>query len=326
MSGPSRSAKTRHRQSPISRTAHGSPRSSDISVSPPKNKNRNMPPKESRKVFTTMAEVDLGSPRHYLDDGSFCIAATNASIAPLRRSRRQHQKAPRTDVEELRHLSTRLGEDSLCSAYRPFLAQLQLVADRLHPGTFTVHENVVSWIDATERDDYAHLFVIDEWGLLNKWRRSPVPTRISVILFKTASENPVGHTRDAWSDQEFHMWAALVFHAPMGRNGKALAVWDCNTPSLPSGSRLRDALKGRAKPMVDHLLGLRCRTDREKQAHGSKRAKLVFVNRPHTEENRDGDCVRMTLEFLENLVQEGITPVWGTREWLAVPGFQRLTP
>ncbi|KAJ7865884.1 hypothetical protein B0H14DRAFT_2573667 [Mycena olivaceomarginata] len=202
-----------------------------------------------------------------------------------------HTFRKRPPQSSLATLATPLDQDSLRSQYGPFLVELQK-----HLGEFTVYPHVICWLNEKPRARYQPWYqgnLVSDEKTVEDWVRYPHGTsKYSLAVFKTWTVSPRAVKIEDFGQIPWHIWAIVICHAPPpSKKGKKIFVWDPNFGDPVAGVRERDVLLWR-KEFVE-------------TAKFSAESAQVWVNKPWGEPNLGGDCVRLTLRWLQAVAEQG---------------------
>ncbi|KAJ7938483.1 hypothetical protein B0H13DRAFT_1851436 [Mycena leptocephala] len=200
-------------------------------------------------------------------------------------------RKPPPPQSSLATLATPLDQDSLCSQYGPFLVELQK-----HLGEFTVYPHVICWLNEKLRARYQPWYqgnLVSDEKTVEDWVRYPHGTsKYSLAVFETWTVSPRAVKIEDFGQIPWHVWAIVICHAPPPRKkGKKIFVWDPNFGDPVAGVRERDVLLWR-KEFVE-------------TAKFSAASAQVWVNKQWGEPNLGGDCVRLTLRWLQAVAEQG---------------------
>ncbi|KAJ6461956.1 hypothetical protein DFH09DRAFT_1347906 [Mycena vulgaris] len=230
-----------------------------------------------------------------------------SSPPPARLTRRMHDPQccpsdrslrPRrsdTSTVPLSTLGAALHKDSKAVEYGGFVDELQRLLTIKYPGVFKIFPRVVCWTDAAQKGKYEQYY--EESLRTNEttaqhWARNPIGEfDYSVALMYTWTISPVGKDIEEFGKVPWHFWALIRCRPRDGVHGKRIVIWDPNFGKVSEGLRERSLL-GFRKSFVDVA------------KRGSGTAE-IWVNHKVREENLEGRCVQLTLDWLQSLVEGG---------------------
>ncbi|KAJ7024527.1 hypothetical protein C8F04DRAFT_1192341 [Mycena alexandri] len=201
----------------------------------------------------------------------------------------------RDNTATLENLASVLHKDSLAEDYCAFLAELQQLLGVKWRDKFKIFPRVVCWVDAAQKAKYEEYYdpsLVSNETTAENWAREALGNHdFSIALMYTWTISPVGLSVEEFGKVDWHSWA-LVRCRALDKHGKRILVWDPKFGHEICGQR-EGSLLGFHRRFVNVA------------KRGSTTAE-VWLNNKVGQENAEGRCVALTLEWLQSLARDGL--------------------